>query len=174
MLSLYLLRRAAAPGATVSAAPPIAPLSSARAILFFVIGATLYCLVVLSIFRANDAEVQSLARLVTTNTPRRALIVVGTNLGRVENAHDMELLVDRRCVPMGAPLPPDSGRSPEAGTFLVNSVPLPSVGPLVAQSTATKADIVAKLLGWYRTNISRKNFRLQQVGTYYLYRLESH
>lgn len=174
LLSLYLLRRAAVPSVTPSDAAPTAPLWSAHAIQLFVIGATLYCLVVLSIFRANDAEVQSLARLVTTNTPRHALIVVGTDLGRVMDAVDMEKLLDRRCVAMGAPLPPNGGDLSGAGTYLINSVPLPGLGPLVAQSTATKGVVVTKLLGWYRTKISRKNFRLQEVETFYLYRLESH
>ena len=173
MLSLYLLRRPAASGTAGSDAAPVGPGLTARATLLFVIGATLYCLAIVSIFRANDAEVQSLMRLAATNTPRRALIVVGTDLGRIINIDDLAGIIDRRCIPMDTTMPPP-GELSEAGAYLINSTPLAGVGPLVAQSTATKGDLAAQLLSWYRTRIARKNFRLQQVETCYLYRLESH
>ncbi|HTS16523.1 MAG TPA: hypothetical protein VMP11_03025 [Verrucomicrobiae bacterium] len=172
VLSLYLLRRPVVPEDGRADAGLINhPVLSSRVILLFVVGALLYCLVVLSIFRANDAEVQSLICLVTRNTPRQAWIEVGTDLGSVMNADNLGVLLDRRCIPVGSSQPSSNG-GPEAIRYLINSAPLSGYGPLVAQSTVTKGDVVAELLDWYRTNISRKNFRLQQVGTCYLYRLE--
>ena len=161
LLSLYLLQRTAALGATALATLPTASRQSSRILPRFTLGGTLYCMVILSIFRTNGAEFQSLGQLVSAHTPRRAVIIVGPDLGRGQRADLTGLLIDRKSVPMES--------TPSPGAYVINSVPLSGLGPVVAQSTARKEDMVLKLLGWYRAHISQKAYHFQQLDTYYLY-----
>jgi hypothetical protein len=167
LLSLYLLQRAAS-GAS---APAILSTVPARVLPFFTLAGTLYCLMILSVFRANDAQLQSLIQLVSDNTPRHAVIVVGPDLGRDMKAEAVGSLIDRKTVPMESPPTPGAGDSSDAGAYIINTAPLPGVGLLVAQSIARKEDVLSKLLRWYRAHISRRNYRFQQSHPYYLYQL---
>jgi hypothetical protein len=131
-------------------------------------------MVILSVFRTNAAQLQSLIQLVSANTPRRAIIVVGPDLGRGMRAEAMGLLIDRKSVPMESTPTPDTGNSADsgthaAGTYVINTAPLSGLGPVVAQSTAKKEDMVLKLVGWYRAHISQRVYHFQQLDTYYLY-----
>ncbi|MGA2137405.1 MAG: hypothetical protein ABSH14_00940 [Verrucomicrobiia bacterium] len=174
LLSLYLLQRAAALGAIASTTLPIPSHRSSRILPWFTLGGTLYCMVILSVFRTNAAQLQSLIQLVSANTPRRAIIVVGPDLGRGMRAEAMGLLIDRKSVPMESTPTPDTGNSADsgthaAGTYVINTAPLSGLGPVVAQSTAKKEDMVLKLVGWYRAHISQRVYHFQQLDTYYLY-----
>jgi hypothetical protein len=174
LLSFHLLQRTAAPGAIASATLPIPSRQSSRILPWFTLGGMLYCLVILSVFRSNDAQQQSLIQLVSANTPRRAVIMVGPDLSRVIGAEAMGSLIDRKSIPLESTPTPGTGNWPDSGThdagaYVINSAPLSGLGPLVAQSTARKEDMGWKLLGWYRAHISRKAYPFKQLDTYYLY-----
>ncbi len=148
------------------------------ALLVFALGSSLYCLVILTVFKINDAEENALVAVVSENTPRRALVVIGPNLdpylaatGRPRYA--MELL-DRKTVQAQQPVRQMAEVASSKDAYFVDSEPLPELGVPLATSEADRIEWIEKLLGWYRQNIARWTAKTRPPtlpSKYYLYKV---
>lgn len=173
LVSLFLLSRLPGTDAGVATNLPCVLRLPSWGILLFMVGSALYCFPIVIITRSANAAFNSLTCLVTANTPRGALIVIGPELSDT-GGQEWGWLMDRKWALMGAPLPPAGDEHSDAGVYVVNSAPLSGVGPLMAQSATPKGDFMTKLLTWYRRTITQRAYQLQQTDTYYLYTLTSH
>jgi hypothetical protein len=147
------------------------------ALIAFALGSFLYGLVILTVFKVNDAEEDALVAVVSENTPRRALVVIGPNLGpylaadpRPEYAMG---LLDRKTVEAHAPVRQMAEVAESKDVYFVDSEPLPELGVPLATSEAARIEWIDKLLGWYRQNIAQWTARTRPTlpSKYYLYRI---
>jgi hypothetical protein len=147
------------------------------ALLVFALGSFLYCLVILTVFKVNNAERHALVAVVSENTPRHALVVIGPNLGpclaadpRPEYAAG---LLDRKTVEAQAPVRQMTEVAESKAAYFVDSEPLPELGVPLATSEAARIEWIEKLLGWYRQNIAKWTAKTRPTlpSQYYLYRI---
>jgi hypothetical protein len=147
------------------------------ALLAFALGSFLYCLIILTVFRVNDAERRAFVAVVSENTPRSALVVIGPNLGPYLAVPGIGappmLLLDRKTVQAQQPV----GRMAEEGSskdaYIIDCEPLPELGVPLATSAAARIAWIEKLLGWYRQNIAGWTAKTRPTfpSKYYLYRI---
>jgi hypothetical protein len=148
------------------------------ALLVFALGGFLYCLVILTVFKVNDAEEDALVAVVSENTPRSALVVIGPNLGPYLAADPRPAgyamgLLDRKTVEAQAPVRQMAEVADAKDAYFVDSEPLPELGVPLATSEAARIEWIEKLLGWYRHNIAQWTAKTRPTlpSKYYLYRI---
>ncbi|MGA2603318.1 MAG: hypothetical protein ABSG14_03735 [Verrucomicrobiia bacterium] len=147
------------------------------ALLVFSLGSFLYCLGVLTVFKVNDAEKHALVAVVSENTPRSALVVIGPNLSPYLAAdprpkYTMGLL-DRKTVVAQAPVRQMTEVVESKDVYFIDSEPLPELGVPLASSEAARIEWIEQLLGWYRHNIAQWTAKTRPTlpSKYYLYRI---
>jgi len=147
------------------------------ALLVFALGSFLYCLFILTVFRINDAERRAFVAVVSENTPRSALVVIGPNLGPYLAVPGLGgtamVLLDRKTVQAQQPVRrmAEEGSSKEA--YIIDSEPLPELGVPLATSEAARIAWIEKPLGWYRQNVAGWTAKTRPTlpSKYYLYRI---
>jgi len=147
------------------------------ALLVFALGSSLYCLIILTVFRINDAETRALVAVVSENTPRSALVVIGPNLGPYLAAPGLGAtamgLLDRKTVQAQQPVRRMAEEGGSKDAYIIDSEPLPELGVPLATSEAARIAWIEKLLGWYRQNIAGWTAKTRPTlpSKYYLYRI---
>ena len=129
-------------------------------------------------FKVNDAEEDALVAVVSENTPRSALVVIGPNLGPYLAADPRPAgyamgLLDRKTVEAQAPVRQMAEVADAKDAYFVDSEPLPELGVPLATSEAARIEWIEKLLGWYRHNIAQWTAKTRPTlpSKYYLYRI---
>jgi hypothetical protein len=127
-----------------------------------------YGLAVLSFFRANEAQLLTLIKLVREHTLRSdSIVILKTDLETVRVSSRLDEPLDRHILVVNSV---NDLANPHQ-SIILTSIKLDQAGPLIAQTSAKSASWLSKVADWFNRSIShrRSGDRLELADTYYLY-----